>query len=61
MGTPMQIKCGDDETEGAMPQALDSDRPEDRDLLERLSAKLRRLEGEAKRLAAMMRQRPKES
>ncbi len=41
------------------PENINDDRPEDRDLLERLTAKLRRLDREAMRLAATMRQKPK--
>lgn len=59
MGSPMRTKRDDDEAEAALPARLDTDRPKDRDLLERLSAKWLRLEGEAVRLATTMRQKPK--
>lgn len=44
---------------GALPANLDSDHPKDRDLLDRLSAKLLRHDREALRLAAAMRGKPK--
>ena len=50
-----------EEPEQPLPSRLDTDLPRDRDLLERLSAKLRRLDSEALRLAAAMRQKPKPS
>jgi len=57
----MRNNRSDDEAEGGLPAGLDSDRPKDRDLLERLSAKLLRLEAEAMQLATTMRQKPKAS
>ena len=60
-GNPMRSKRGDDELEGVLPSGLDADCPKDRDMLERLSAKLLRLEREAMQLAATMRQKPKPS
>lgn len=57
----MRSKRSDDEAEAALPAGLDCDCPKDRDFLERLSAKLLRLEAEAMQLAATMRQKPKAS
>lgn len=58
----MSAKRADDDLEtGSLPSALDTDHPKHRDLLERLSAKLLRLDREAVRLAAAMRQKPKPS
>jgi hypothetical protein len=54
------LKRKDDELDhGALPPRLDTDHPKDRDLLDRLSAKLLRLDREAMQLAATMRQKPK--
>ena len=56
----MRSKRSNDELEqGALPSRLGTDRAKDRDLLERLNAKLVRLEREALQLAATMRQKPK--
>ena len=56
----MRMKRKDDELDhGALPPRLDTDHPKDRDLLDRLSAKLLRLDREAMQLAATMRQKPK--
>ena len=56
----MRMKRKDDELDqGALPPGLDTDHPKDRDLLDRLSAKLLRLDREARQLAATMRQKPK--
>jgi hypothetical protein len=56
----MSAECGDDDLEtGSLPVGLEADHPKDRDLLERLTAKLLRLDREAMRLAATMRQKPK--
>jgi hypothetical protein len=56
----MCAKRKDDELDqGALPPRLDADHPKDRALLDRLTAKLLRLNGEAVQLAATMRQKPK--
>ena len=56
----MSAKRADDDREaGLFPNDLDAASPRDRDLLDRLSAKLLRLDREAMRLAATMRQKPK--
>lgn len=55
----MSAKRADDDQEAGLPHGLDADSPRDRDLLDRLSAKLLRLDREALRLAATMRQKPK--
>ncbi|MFO0987894.1 MAG: hypothetical protein U1F37_11090 [Alphaproteobacteria bacterium] len=52
-------RSGDDLEPGTLPARLDSDHPKDRDLLDRLSAKLLRLEREALHLATTMRGKPK--
>ena len=58
----MSAKRADDDQEaGSLPHGLDADSPKDRDLLDRLSAKLLRLDRQAMRLAAAMRQKPKPS
>lgn len=57
----MRSKHGDDQADSVLHTSLDSDPPEERDLLDRLSAKLLRLEREALELAAAMRQKPKAS
>lgn len=58
----MRNERSDDEPEqGDLPSRLNVDGAKDRALFERLSAKLLRLEGEAMRLAAAMRQKPKPS
>lgn len=57
----MRRERGDDDLDGELPSRLDAEGPEQRALLERLSAKWRRLEGEALNLAATMRQKPKTS
>lgn len=56
----MTSKHSDDELDyGAPRSGLERDRPKDHDLLERLSAKLLRLNREAGNLAATMRQKVK--
>ena len=56
----MPSKRADSESEASgLPSRLEDDRPEDRDLLDRLTTKLRRLDREAVRLAVTMRQKPK--
>ena len=50
-------RSDDDLEQGAF--GLDADRPKERDLLERLSRKLLRLDREAMQLAATMRQKTK--
>jgi hypothetical protein len=56
----MSAERADDDLEsGSLPSRLDADHPKDRDFLERLSAKFLRLDNEAVRLAATMRQKPK--
>jgi hypothetical protein len=55
----MRSNRGEDDLEQA--SGLDADRPKERDLLDRLSAKLLRLDREAVRLAATMRQKAKPS
>jgi hypothetical protein len=56
----MSAKRADDDLEaGSLPDGFDADSPRDRDLLDRLSAKLLRLDREAMHLAAVMRQKPK--
>lgn len=57
----MRRERGDDDLDVDLPSKLDAERPEHRALLDRLSAKWRRLEGEALNLAATMRQKPKTS
>lgn len=56
----MGSKLKDDDLEaGALPGEFDSDHPKDRALLDRLSAKLLRLDREAVQLAATMRRKPR--
>lgn len=56
----MSAKRADDDQEaGSLPHGFDADPPKDRALLDRLSARLLRLDREAMRLAATMRQKPK--
>ena len=55
----MRKRKDDELDQGALPPRLDTDHPKDRDLLDRLSAKLLRLDREAMQLAAAMRQKPK--
>lgn len=52
---------GEDDLEQGLASGFDADRPKERDLLERLNAKLLRLERDAVRLAATMRQKVKPS
>ena len=55
----MSSKRNDDDLEtGALPGEFDSE-PKDRALLDRLSAKLLRLDREAVQLAATMRRKPR--
>lgn len=54
-----KARCDDELEHGGPPDRLDTDHPRDRALLERLSAKLLRLDREALLLAAAMRQKPK--
>lgn len=57
----MPDKRNDDDAEGVLPSRLEADRPEDRDLLDRLSAKLLRFNREATALAVMLPRKPKPS
>jgi hypothetical protein len=54
----MHRKRSDDELEQS-GSGLDADRPKERDMLERLSQKLMRLDREAMQLAATMRRKAK--
>jgi len=57
----MPDKRNDDDADGVLPSRLEADRPEDRDLLDRLSAKLLRFNREAAALAVMLPRKAKPS